>query len=169
MLKQIDAAPKLTEDHQSPYLCSYFLYSKAMNLSKSDIAKRQIETACEIFLNEGDFLAIVTLAGAAEEILGNLLKRAGKANSMEDIVALDQRLSGGLPFKDVIAEVNAARNALKHARDASEDTVQVRPEDAHAMLSRAISNYVSLTEDISESMLFVFNRIIALHHPSVAG
>jgi hypothetical protein len=75
------------------------LAGKAMNLSKSEIAKRQIETACGIFLSGGDFLAVVTLAGAAEEILGNLLKRAGKANSMDDILALDQRLFGGRPFK----------------------------------------------------------------------
>ena len=139
-----------------------------MYLSKSDIAKRQIETACGIFLSGGDFLAVVTLAGAAEEILGNLLKRAGKGNSMDDIAALDQRLTGGRPFKDVSAEVNAARNALKHAREASEDTVAVLPGEAHAMLARAISNYVSLTDDISDSMLVVFQRLVALHHPSVA-
>jgi hypothetical protein len=36
------------------------------------------------------------------------------------------------------------------------------------MLSRAISNYVSLTEDLSDSMLLVFHRLVALHDPDVA-
>jgi hypothetical protein len=131
-----------------------------MILLKSDIAKRQIDTACELFLNGGDFLSVVTLAGAAEEILGNLLKRGNKKNIMDSLVELDLRLTGGRPFKDVSAEVNAARNALKHAREASEDSVAVLPREAHAMLSRAIANYVLLTDDVSDSMLLVYQRLM---------
>lgn len=48
-----------------------------MLLHKAEIARRQIEVAAELFFSGGDFLAVVTLSGAAEEILGKLIKRNG--------------------------------------------------------------------------------------------
>lgn len=47
-----------------------------MRLHKIEIARRQIEVAAELFFAERDFLAVVTLAGAAEEILGSLINQA---------------------------------------------------------------------------------------------
>ncbi|NIK31400.1 hypothetical protein FHY15_000496 [Xanthomonas arboricola] len=135
-----------------------------MIISKSEIAKRQIETACAVFLSGGDYLSVVTLAGAAEEILGSLLKRAGKSHMMDHLVELDKKLSGGRKFSEVSDEVNRARNALKHARDASEDLVEVAPGEADAMLVRAIANYVVLTDDATEQMVSVYKRLMALQH-----
>ena len=44
------------------------------NLSKLDIALAQVERAIFLALDESDFISAVTLAGAAEEILGSLLR-----------------------------------------------------------------------------------------------
>ncbi|MCE4352022.1 hypothetical protein LYZ86_22915, partial [Xanthomonas hortorum pv. cynarae] len=57
-----------------------------------------------------------------------------------------------------------ARNALKHASDASGDLVEVAPGEADAMLVRAIANYVVLTDDATEQMVSVYKRLMALQH-----
>ncbi|MDC8748685.1 hypothetical protein NY751_22120 [Xanthomonas campestris] len=72
-----------------------------MSLHKREIAKRQLITACELYIQERDFLSILTLTGAAEEILGVLLKREGKTNTVDSIVDF-RRIAG--------ADTNQKRN-----------------------------------------------------------
>ncbi len=87
-----------------------------MRLHKIEIARRQIEVAAELFFAERDFLAVVTLAGAAEEILGSLIKRVGEPAMIDHLLDLDKLLTGGRSFAVVNKEVNGIRNALKHAK-----------------------------------------------------
>ena len=109
-------------------------------------------------------MSVVTLAGAAEEVLGSLLKRAGKSHMMDHLVTLDRELGRARKFNEVSDEVNKARNALKHARDASEDLVDIAPGEADAMLVRAIANYVVLTDDATEQMVAVYQKLMAVQH-----
>ena len=44
-----------------------------MQLAKLDAAKLQLETAIELHLDKRAFIPAITLAGAAEEILGKAL------------------------------------------------------------------------------------------------
>ena len=98
-----------------------------MILSKLEIAKRQLEVAAQLYVDGADDLAVITLAGAAEEILGKLLRRTEQKSMADHIVELDKKLTGGRPFNVVSDAVNRARNALKHARDQSEDLVKIEP------------------------------------------
>ncbi|MBL0010924.1 MAG: hypothetical protein IPP22_07905 [Nitrosomonas sp.] len=43
-----------------------------------DLAKEQLEVALSLFLDNACYAAVITLAGAAEEIFGKTLKRYGK-------------------------------------------------------------------------------------------
>ena len=43
-----------------------------------EIATRQIDTACRIFISGEDFVSALTLAGAGEEVLGKVLAGRGK-------------------------------------------------------------------------------------------
>ena len=140
-----------------------------MKLHKIEIARRQIEVAAELFFAEGDFLAVVTLAGAAEEILGNLIKRAGESAMIDRLVCLDKRLTGGRSFAVVNKEVNGIRNALKHANDPAEDEIEVDAGEAISMLSRAVANYARLSnEQPSPNMVRVYEHLKELH-PNVAS
>lgn len=123
-----------------------------MKLSKLEIAKRQLEAAAEIYVNGGDYLAVITLAGAAEEILGQLLRRTGGYAVMDSLIELDKELTGGRSFSVVNMEVNRARNALKHAHDSSEDIVVIEPGEATAMLTRALANYKALNGSLAATM-----------------
>lgn len=135
-----------------------------MLLHKAEIARRQIETASELFFSGGDFLAVVTLAGAAEEILGKLIKRKGETAMIDRLVELDRKLTGGRSFDTVNKEVNGVRNALKHANDPNEDELEVEASSAIAMLSRAVVNYVLFTGgNATPNMVRVYEHLKALH------
>ena len=138
-----------------------------MKLHKKEIARRQIETALDLFFVQGDVLSIITLAGAGEEILGKLLQRAGEPCMMNHIIDLDKHLTGtGREFKVVNEEVNGIRNSLKHAEKAAEDELEVDPEHAVAMLARAVVNYVSL-EGSATPLTHRFYEHLQLLHPDI--
>ena len=135
-----------------------------MRIHKKEIAKRQIETALDMFFSGGDLVSIITLAGAGEEILGVLLRRAGKNAMMDHIVKLDKQLTGaGRPFNIVNEESNGIRNALKHANNPLEDELEVDPEHAVALLARAIANYASLESDLTLQMNRFYEHLQSLH------
>ena len=125
-----------------------------MKLHKKEIAKRQIETAIDLFFAGKDYLSVVTLAGAGEEILGKLLVRHSKKSMVEHLVELDKNISGGRNFKVVNEEINGFRNSLKHVNDEAEDEIDVAEGQEHAiaMLSRALANYSSFEGVISKKM-----------------
>lgn len=137
-----------------------------MKLHKGQIAKRQLETALDLFFSEGEPLAVVTLAGAAEEVLGDLLQRRGGDRMLDHIVHLDRKLTGtGRSFAVVNEEVNGIRNALKHAKRPEEDEVELDPT-AHAVvwLSRALVNYSTWEpEGVTPRMLQFYERLQSLY------
>ena len=51
--------------------------------SKQSIALAQLETALRLFSVGEDLISVITLAGAAEEILGKLVKSQGRDNSLD--------------------------------------------------------------------------------------
>ncbi len=121
-----------------------------MKLHKKEIARRQIDTAIDLFLQGKDYLSVVTLAGAGEEVIGNLLIRAKQKNILSHL----KRLLEGREFKVANQEINGFRNALKHANNPGEDLIDVAQDQEHAiaMLSRALANYSALERGLSPKM-----------------
>ena len=95
-----------------------------MTLTKLDVARQQLDAAMRLFM-EGDYLSSLTLAGAAEEILGRLCERAGKSVAIEQIIEFhlgdtDPALSDADRRKILLEVLNRPRNAVKHANDPTE-------------------------------------------------
>ena len=135
-----------------------------MKLHKKEIAKRQIETALDLFFLQGDISSIITLAGAGEEILGNLLRRTGKPCMMDHLIDYDKCLTvTGRAPKIVHEEVNGIRNSMKHANNPLEDELEVDSEHAVAMLTRAVTNYVSLEGSLTPPMRKFYEHLQLLH------
>ena len=135
-----------------------------MKLHKKEIAKRQIETALDLFFLQGDIFSIITLAGAGEGILGNLLQRAGEPCMMDYLIDYDKCLTvTGRDFKIVNEEVNGIRNSLKHADNPLEDELEVDSEHAVAMLTRAVTNYRSLEGSLTPPMDKFYEHLRLLH------
>ncbi|MBS1635380.1 MAG: hypothetical protein JST26_05610 [Bacteroidetes bacterium] len=88
-----------------------------------DIALIQLERACSLFF-EGDLICALTLAGAAEEILGEIANKEskkllgrGKGEKGFNALNLEAGLMHdffGVNYFDYIKDKNRLRNNLKH-------------------------------------------------------
>jgi hypothetical protein len=130
----------------------------AAEFTKLDIAVSQLETALRLYFDGGDLFSVITLAGAAEEILGRELQSRKKDSALDTDKAATAAISKaifGRPAspKAVARLANRARNELKHMDPGGPRTVRMDPEDeANAILDRAILNYWRLTEDETPNM-----------------
>jgi len=126
--------------------------------NKFDIAVSQLETALGLYFDGGDRFSVITLAGAAEEILGKELQSRGQDNALDTDKAATSAIAKALLGRPVSPEAvvklaNRVRNELKHMDPGGSKTVSMDPEDeANAILDRAILNYWRLTEDETPSM-----------------
>ena len=122
------------------------------------IALRQLETALRLYFEKEDYYSVITLAGAAEEVLGKLLKEDGHENSLDTrkkaTRAISERLWGEAPTeKRVATRANGARNRLKHWSPGQPQSVEFDAvEEAKDMLDRAIDNYYELTSKLTDAM-----------------
>ena len=130
-----------------------------MRIHKIEIAKRQIDVAIDLLGSDGDYLAIITLAGAAEEILGKLIQRQNKLAMVDRLKEIDRELTGEKTYKIFNKEINGIRNALKHANNLNEDEIEVELDDAMSMLSRAVANYVLLGQSASPNIIWFYNYL----------
>lgn len=126
--------------------------------NRLDMAKRQLETALGLYFDGTDLYSTITLAGAADEIFGQVLRASGKEPRLEEIAksvaAIHKKLYGDeLAPKTVAERANHARNALKHW--SSNQPIEVTfdlIEEAKDMLERGIANYWALYGDLSDPM-----------------
>jgi hypothetical protein len=122
------------------------------------IALEHLEEALRMYLDEKAYFAAITLAGAAEEILGKLAKHQGKENSIESLKKaarqIHERVYGETIEPAAIADrANYARNKLKHVNPGLEPLVTINvEEEAYDMLNRAIDNYWLVMEQLSPAM-----------------
>ena len=137
-----------------------------MKISKLDAVTRQLDVAIDLLLSEKYTLAVITLAGAAEEILGVLAKNNGKDNMIDALKVLDKKLTGGRDFKILNNEVNGLRNALKHANNLDEDFIDYDEDAPVAYLMRAIANYTILGLTPNEKMKSIYLKVKNLQSES---
>lgn len=111
-------------------------------ITKLEVASHQLGVAIRLFL-DGDYLSSLTLAGAAEEILGKLSERAGKPVATESIVAFhwkdtDQTKSDKERRKILLDVLNDERNQAKHANNPDETHFDVEQMFPLQMIMRAM-------------------------------
>jgi hypothetical protein len=118
-----------------------------VRLTKFEVAKKQLVKAVELFCAQ-EPLPAITLAGAAEEILGKLVKDGGGTNALEEEVKdrcdLYQTVFGcpGEP-KEFSTLMNNPRNELKHLMSGNELELNLE-EEAVNLIQRAIDNFQKL-------------------------
>jgi hypothetical protein len=125
---------------------------------KRDIALAQLETALELYLDGKDRFSVITLAGAAEELLGKELVAQGNPNALSIAQALTAVVGRALDGREIkpkaVADIaNRARNEAKHLDEAGPRSVMMDPEvEAQDVLDRAVTNYWRLTQDQTPAM-----------------
>jgi hypothetical protein len=122
--------------------------------SKRRLAEIQIYRAIKLLEDENDPVSALTLAGAAEEILGNLLRTKGEKSAYDCVVKWSQDMwafaaakakekgySLQVPdLKEIKHHANRTRNELKHWCEGKPVKAYYR-WNAEDMIARAISNY----------------------------
>jgi hypothetical protein len=126
----------------------------AAGFTQLQAAQAQLETALALYLDGSDYLSAITLAGAADNLTGQMMKKgtrslAGNAKVFAWLVA---KLGGAaLDEKAATTELNDARDWLKHYKPGS--TLHFDPKArAQEMLERAVYNTLALTGTESERM-----------------
>ena len=129
----------------------------AVILLAEEIAERQLLAAIRLW-HEGDYVSAITLAGAAEEILGKRLRKKGKEPSFDNIRSAIMALSKTLGDENqktekIVADLlNQTKNELKHY--SGDDHLEFDLlEDSIELLERAITNYQMLTGIIHNEMI----------------
>jgi hypothetical protein len=125
--------------------------------SKRRIAEIQIFRAIKVLVDDHDPISAVTLAGAAEEILGKKLKSLGKRNALDHSITYDEQMwafikkhsarkgvTVSVPDQDaMLRKANFVRNELKH-NGANRPVVALYEYEAENMIIRAVNNYLLL-------------------------
>lgn len=122
------------------------------------MALTQLETALRLFQEGEDLFSAITLAGAAEEIYGELLEQRGVDHSLGSLTTAAQAIHQHLFGEQVDAtrirqRANLARNSLKHLMAGGAPTVRLDlRQEAVDMLNRAIDNYWLLEAALTPAM-----------------
>jgi hypothetical protein len=115
------------------------------------MAKIQLDAAIDAYF-EGRGIVAITLAGAAEEIFGAMLKRNGIQNSIEKIASLPPLLENYKSQKERVEFLNSSKNNLKHASNKFEDDFIITELDPFFMIVRALGNSELLKIEDTETM-----------------
>ena len=127
-------------------------------LDKQFVARTQLERAITLFAGPCDYVSAITLAGAAEEILGKLVTEAGRDNSVNSLAraaaAVHKLVTEEVLEPRVFVDrANRARNALKHLETSASRDIAMDPhQEASDIINRAIDNYWLLTESLTPTM-----------------
>lgn len=134
-----------------------------VKLTAEQIAEQQLTASIRLF-QKGQYVCAITLAGAAEEILGKRLRKLGAEPSfdnLKDSIVRIAKLHGDNDPKTekLVAELlNSTRNELKHYAGDEALEFDLR-EDAIELLERAISNYMLLTGVILDEMAQFWSEV----------
>jgi hypothetical protein len=127
----------------------------SIHLTKFGIAVSQLNVALTFYVEDRELVSAITLAGAAEEILGKLCERAGKASSLsrhaESARELHLHLKslypqlfrhdpGTKPFVDLR---NKTRNEMKHYISGHPLNIDLKDKAAR-LIAHAVENYRTL-------------------------
>lgn len=118
--------------------------------TRFELAQNQLEAAIALFITNRDRLSAITLAGAADVILSQLVLRSGKPNFTDLLLQKDTEADRARVTREAFGkEVNDMLfiNQLKHFDDDAQEVVELDVDEcALAAILKALANYVELPE-----------------------
>lgn len=117
-------------------------------ITKIEAAVDQLDWSIKLFLDEQAYVPAITLAGAAEEILGEAVSSEASFRILKD--RLSKRT--GIEEKILSQEhLNKAKNWLKHWKEMKdEESIEIELEtEAIQYIARAIANLISHDNSLS--------------------
>ena len=120
--------------------------SPFQSIPKKDLARSQLNVALRLYLQSEEYPSCITLAGAAEEVLGKIAADAGHEpalkKALKELLELHRHLWGTEAKESDYAELrNHARNEMKHKCSGTDVSLDYEQQAAE-MLARALENYL---------------------------
>ncbi len=130
-----------------------------LKVSKTDAAKRQIETAIRLWFFSGDPVSIHTLAAAAHQILHALGKKRGVSAILRDLPGVRPERK-----KELRELLGRYENFFKHADKDPEALLDFNPDATELFMLDAVFTYESLTQEVAP-ILSTFKAWMLIHEP----
>ena len=133
------------------------MLNRITKLSKKEIAFIQIKAAADHY-NKYDYISCITLAGAAEEILGAISKKISGFNQLENDISfaqgIYQHFTKQTPkIKEIIKERNKTKNQLKHNDDGEDLIIEADFEnEACIFFVAAVKNYFDAFNELPNEL-----------------
>lgn len=132
-----------------------------IKVTKRDAAVRQLTAAIRLFFQQGDILAVHTLAAAALQVLLDLGKRAGFVSPIRDPIRIRPER-----MKEWLQALSKTENFLKHADRDPDDVLEFDPETTAFHIFEAVAIAQGLLKwDARERLAFESWFVNA--HPNV--
>ena len=136
----------------------------SMDITKLEAARRQLETALSLYLQEGDPVSIHTLAAAAHEVLTQISRKSESGVPMlYDFVRSHVKEEHR---KDFTNTVHKAQNFFKHAdRDHNEVLKDYNPGQAEVLLIDSCFAYKRIAKEMPPllALFYVWARATFAH------
>ena len=136
--------------------------NKFINISKLDVAKRELDHTIKLFFNYGDFVIIHLTICAAEDILSGIGKSSG-VTSIKDELKKNIKPE---KQKYVMDKINAPYNFFKHANHDPDKLLMFNPESSEFSIFDCINMYQRLTNEIT-GLMMSFRAWFYLKHKDI--
>ncbi len=136
--------------------------TKKIRYQRFLLAANQLETAIMLFLTNVDKLSAITLAGAADVILCELINREGKKNFTD---LLSEKESEKRSRKEIGKEINNLLriNALKHFDKGDEEYISLDVDEcAVAAILKALVNY-NMLDGKNDKLIMAFRYWVRIN------
>ena len=134
-------------------------------LSKIDAATDQLGWAIRLFLDKKAYVPAITLAGAAEEIIGETLREKSVFLQVKSTLCTELNMPSEIVSQ---LHMNKAKNWLKHWKNLKDDeTINLDLEgEAIQYIVRAITNFVLHDNSLPSEGLRFFEWL-SINHPEL--
>jgi hypothetical protein len=132
-----------------------------LKVSKTDAARRQIETAIRLWFFSGDPVSIHTLAAAAHQVLHDIGKGRGFPTALRNLPGVRPEA-----IKRLRKLVSRYENFFKHADHDADALLDFNPEATEVFLLDAVTTYESLTQEVVP-ILSTFKAWMFLQNPKL--
>lgn len=113
-----------------------------MELTKTEVATRQLDAAIKIFFDAGDMVSTHTLAAASATVFADILKNRGVRSWRDRMIEGEPELSE----KEVINILRSAQNFFKHADNDPDGLIDFIDTENDAVIFVAILECCFLNE-----------------------
>lgn len=136
-----------------------------VNIAKIDAARRQLETAIELYFQGGDVVSVHTLAAAAREILADLCEH----REVEPFFSQERMLKELVKpeFRDMLYKaLHKAENFFKHADRDPDKLLAFNPKQSEFIILECVETYVELTKEFP-ALILAFRTWWMVHNRSM--